>query len=113
MKDLLQKLRSKAWFRYASNIYLITSLAFIIWMIFFDTNSWWFTHRELNKEIENLEQQKAHLQQEIEKDKKALKNLSKPKELEKYAREAYYYKKENEEIFIIEYEDSLKIKENE
>ena len=35
-------------------------------------------------------------------------------EMEKYAREKYYLKKENEEIFIIEHEDSLKIiKKNE
>jgi len=48
------------------------------------------------------------LQNEIEKDKKILKKLSDSTELEKFAREQYYLKKKNEEIYLIEYEDSLK-----
>jgi len=39
-----------------------------------------------------------------------LRKLSTPEELEKFAREKYYMKKDNEEIFLIEYEDSLKTK---
>lgn len=105
-------LNNNRWFRIGSNIYLLVSVVFIIWMLFFDTNSWWFTHRELNSEIEKLEQQKIHLQKEIARDKKELNALKDAKELEKFAREAYYYKKENEEIFIIEYEDSLKTDQN-
>ncbi|MGB5498080.1 MAG: septum formation initiator family protein, partial [Maribacter sp.] len=34
-------------------------------------------------------------------------------ELEKFAREHYYLKKKNEEIYLIEYEDSLKNKKDE
>jgi cell division protein DivIC len=34
-------------------------------------------------------------------------------EVEKFAREKYYLKKENEEIFIIEHQDSIKNKKNE
>ena len=40
-----------------------------------------------------------------------LKKFSNPEELEKYAREQYTMKKENEEIYLIEYEDSTKVKE--
>ena len=40
-----------------------------------------------------------------------IEKLSNPKELEKFAREQYYLKKKNEEIYLIEYEDSLKLKE--
>ena len=68
---------------------------------------------ELRKEIKKLEKQKEFLQEEIEKDKKVLDRLSDPEELEKFAREQYYLKKKNEEIFIIEYEDSLKTKNDE
>lgn len=107
-----KSIRKNKWFRFGSNIYVIVSAVFVIWMLFFDTNSWWFTHRELNKEIEKLQFQKQHLQYEIEKDKKALKALRNKKELERFAREEYYYKKDNEEIFIIEYEDSLKTDQN-
>ena len=33
-------------------------------------------------------------------------------EVEKFAREKYYLKRENEDIYIIEHEDSLKNKED-
>ncbi|WP_224490053.1 FtsB family cell division protein [Robertkochia flava] len=107
-----KSIREKRWFRIGSNIYVLVSLVFVIWMLFFDTNSWWFTHRELNAEIEKLQMQKKHLTREIAKDKKALRALQKKRELERFAREEYYYKKDNEEIFIIEYEDSLKTDTN-
>ena len=78
-------------------------------MLFFDTHSL-FLHRELNKEIDKLEEEKEYYKQEIEKDNKELKSLSSDKGVEKYGREHYKMKKENEEIYIIEYEDSLKNK---
>ena len=63
---------------------------------------------ELKKEINKLEKQKEFLQEEIKKDKEVIDRLSDPEELEKFAREQYYLKKKDEEIYIIEYEDSLK-----
>lgn len=79
-------------------------------MVFIDANSWFSTHRELNNQIELLEEEKAHLLEEIRKDKAVIKKLSNINELEKFARERYFMKKENEEIYIIEFEDSLKTK---
>ena len=76
-------------------------------MLFFDANSY-LIHRELNKEMDALEDEKNYYKNEIEKDKKAIKELSTEEGIEKLAREKYYMKKENEEIYIIEYEDSLK-----
>lgn len=75
-------------------------------MAFFDTNSL-LIHLELDREIEKLEKQKTFLQKEITADQQTLKKLANPEELEKLAREQYYMKKENEEIFLIAYEDSL------
>ncbi|MDX1759877.1 MAG: septum formation initiator family protein, partial [Arenibacter algicola] len=49
----------------------------------------------------------------IAKDKKIIEKLSDPEELEKFAREQYYLKKKNEEIYLIEYADSVKTKEDE
>lgn len=102
-------LKQKGWFRLMTNMYVLVLTLFVIWMAFFDTNSL-LIHLELKKEINKLEQQKAFLKDEIEKDKKVLKKLSNEDELEKFAREEYYMKKDNEEIFLIEYEDSLKQK---
>ncbi|WP_372973328.1 septum formation initiator family protein [Muriicola sp.] len=104
-------LRKKKWFSIATNLYVVVLTAFVIWMVFFDTNSL-LIHRELQKQIDDLEKQKEFLKSEIEKDRITLEKLSDPQELEKFAREKYYLKKKDEEIYLIEYEDSLKNKED-
>ncbi|MGI9546765.1 MAG: FtsB family cell division protein [Flavobacteriaceae bacterium] len=105
-------IRKKKWFSILTNIYVLVLTVFVIWMTFFDTNSL-LIHLELRREIKKLEKQKEFLQEEIDKDKKVIDRLSDPEELEKFAREQYYLKKKDEEIYIIEYEDSLKTKEDE
>ena len=81
-------------------------------MLFLDANSF-LIHNDLNTEINELEDEKEFYQKEILKDKKAFKKLNTEFGIEKFAREEYYMKKENEELFIIEYEDSLKTKNDE
>ena len=82
-------------------------------MLFFDAHSW-LLHNDLNKDIEALEDEKKYYKNEIKKDKKAIRELSTDEGVEKVARETYYMKKHDEEIYIIEYEDSLpKSKKNE
>lgn len=75
-------------------------------MLFFDTNSW-LIHQELDQEIEELESNKEYYIKEILKDQKDIKVLKDSGELEKFAREEYFMKRDDEEIFIIEYEDSI------
>ena len=82
-------------------------MGFIIWMLFIDTHSWTI-HSELNKEIEQLENEKKALQEIIETDKKTLELLQNNDSLERFAREHYGHKKENETVFIIEVSDSSK-----
>ncbi len=100
-------LKEKKWFKIMTNTYILVLTIFAVWMVFFDTNSA-LINWELRKEIKKLEKEKDFLNTEIEKDKKALEKLSTPDGLEKFAREEYYMKRENEEIYLIEYEDSLK-----
>ncbi|WP_299112772.1 septum formation initiator family protein [uncultured Winogradskyella sp.] len=88
------------------NIYLIVFIVFAIWMLFFDAHSLIF-HHELNSDIEELEYQKEHYKNEMTKDNKAIKELSTEEGVERTARETYNMKKSNEDIFIIEYEDSI------
>ncbi|MDO6598137.1 septum formation initiator family protein [Oceanihabitans sp. 2_MG-2023] len=97
--------------KYFKNIFLIIFVIFAIWMLFFDANSL-LIHNELNNNINDLEDEKKFYLKEIEKDNKELKKLSTDEGLEKFAREEYYMKREKEEIYIIEYEDSLKTKKN-
>lgn len=108
----LKKLKKKKWFGIVTNIYILVLTVFVVWMAFFDTNSL-LIHLELKKEIKKLEKQQEFLNEEIKKDKVIMETLSDPKELEKFAREQYYLKKKNEEIYLIGYEDSVKTKENE
>ncbi|WP_340075723.1 FtsB family cell division protein [Leptobacterium sp. I13] len=108
----LKNIKENKWFKVFGNIYVIILTIFVIWMVFFDTNSY-FIHKQLNEEIEKLEKQKQHLEEEIEQDKQMIKTLKTAEGLEKYAREKYYMKKENEEIYLIEDTDSINKKEDE
>ena len=98
--------------KYFKNIFIIILVGFSIWMIFFDSNSL-LIHNELNNEINALESEKDYYKKEIIKDKKAIKELKSEEGLEKFAREEYYMKRENEDIYLIEYQDSLKVDKNE
>ena len=79
-------------------------------MLFFDTNSI-LIHRELNQDIEALEKNKEFYKDEIEKDKAFIEKMQDSSEMEKFAREKYYLKKPNEDIYIVEHEDSLRKKQ--
>ncbi len=59
---------------------------------------------KLNREINELKERKEILENQIEMDQKIISNLQNTDSLEKYAREQLYMKKDNEEIFIIEFE---------
>lgn len=90
---------------------MLILILFIIWMIFFDTNSY-FIHNELDSDINALEENAEFYQKEIDNDKTFIKKMEDSNEMEKFAREKYYLKKENEDIYIIEHEDSIKKEEN-
>ncbi len=79
------------------------SLVFFIWIFFIDSNSI-LVNVKLNREINELKERKEILKNQIEMDKKVISNLQNRDSLEKYAREQLYMKKDNEEIFIIEFE---------
>jgi len=86
---------------WVKNKYFLTIVAFIIWVCFFDKNDL-ISQFSFRKELRELEEDKAYYIREIEKNKKDMTELmSDPEHLEKYAREHYLMKKEEEEIFII------------
>lgn len=101
---------NKSWYKILSNKYVWVSLAFLTWMIFLDNYSY-FEHRFLNKQIDELEENATYYQGEIKKDKENIKQLKNPLQIEKYAREKYYMKKDSEDIYIIEFQgDTVKKK---
>ena len=100
MSDFLKKLKyiiGKTYFKY-----LVILIAFILWMTFLDTNSL-LIHAELNREIKKLKKRKDALTEEIVKDQGLITRLENLDSLEHYGREKYNLKKQNEDIFIIEY----------
>ena len=102
--------KDKPWFSFLSNKYVWVLLFFSGWMLFLDNYSY-FDHRFLDQQIEELEDNKTYYQQEIKKDKENIKLLKNPYQIEKYAREKYYMKKENEDIYIVDFEgDTLEKK---
>ena len=103
----LKKISENKYFKFFTNLYVMTSLLFLFWMLFMDTNSMIF-HKELNNEIRDLTEQRNKLKIEIEKDKKLIKDLNDIDNYEKFARENFYMKKDDEEIYIIEYKDTIK-----
>ena len=99
----LKQIRENRIFRIISNKYVIILVLFIVWMGFFDENSF-MNHRELDEEIDKLENANDYYKKQIEADQKIIDNLNDPDSLEKYAREEYKMKRENEDIYIIEYD---------
>ena len=57
-------------------------------------------------QINELKKETEYYKNEIEKDKKELSKIQSDSGLEKYAREKLFMKRENEDIFIIEFDSS-------
>ena len=90
------------------NRYVIVLAFFTVWMLFLDNTSY-IEHRILNKQLNELEDNKKYYQDEIRKDEENIKTLKNPDQIEKYAREKYYMKRDSEDIYIIDFEgDSIK-----
>jgi len=89
---------------FLSNRYVLVIIFVIVWMFFLDNYSY-FEHKVLDQEIEELEDNKEYYIQEIKKDSTSIKQLKNADQTEKYAREKYYMKRDNEDIYIIEFEE--------
>ena len=102
--------KDKSWYKILSNKYVWVSLSFLTWMIFLDNYSY-FEHRFLDKQIDALEDNASYYQGEIKKDEENIKQLKNPLQIEKYAREKYFMKKDSEDIYIVEFQgDTVKKK---
>jgi cell division protein FtsB len=100
--------QKKPWLKIVSNKYLLISLLFGVWMLFLDNYSY-MDQRQINNQIDELQDNKKYYQDEIRKDKENIKLLKNQDQVEKYAREKYHMKKDSEDVFIIEYEgDTIK-----
>jgi cell division protein FtsB len=72
-------------------------------MLFFDENSY-LVHKEFNTEVKELETAIEFYKKRIKEDKSTIKNLQDSLQMERFAREQYLMKKENEDIYLIEFD---------
>lgn len=73
----------------------------MVWLLFFDKNDF-FTQRDLSIQLKKLYDEKRYYLNEIEKNKIAADELkNNMQSLERFARERYWMKKDNEEVYII------------
>ena len=96
IRNLYQKLPAPL-----RNKYLITFVIFLIWIFFIDTFDI-ITQLRMNNEFKQLKEQQEFYKAEIEKDSIKVYNLNNnPEEQERFARERFLMKKDNEDVFIV------------
>ena len=84
------------------NKYALATAAFLVWMLFFDRNDV-FTQMERKGELNELKQSKSYFEKQIAENRKFSKDLQfNASAIEKYAREHYMMKRDNEDLFIIQ-----------
>jgi cell division protein DivIC len=83
------------------NKYILTAVVFLVWLLLFDQNNL-AERRKMNREYTQLMEEREYYLQKIEEDRKRIEELKTDNDnLEKFAREQYLMKKDNEDIFVI------------
>lgn len=83
------------------NKYFLAIAAFAVWMMFFDKNDM-ISQYEYSAQLNKLQQEKDFYTVETASVKKDLKELdSNLNTAEKFAREKYFMKKPNEDVFVV------------
>ena len=87
-------------FRVVLNKYFLVGALFVVWILFFDRNSvvrWVQTE----KNVGELQNQKANYEEGIKSSDEKLKELKSNRDsLEKFAREQYYFHKDGEDVYV-------------
>lgn len=88
--------------RILTNKFLLTGLAFVVWVAYFDQNDW-FSQQKRKKELQETIGNITYLQKEITRMKAERDGLQKdPAVLERFAREHYRLKRDNEDVYVFE-----------
>lgn len=88
------------------NKYLLTAVIIIVWILFFDKNNL-LQQYSIRQQLNELEKERDYYATEIVKNKAELHALmSDSTLLEKFARENYYFKKDNEDLYVIVHSDN-------
>jgi cell division protein FtsB len=83
------------------NKYLLSTVGFVVWMLFFDDNDI-LIQRQRKNELRALERSKAYYTEQIAEERKFSEELkNNPAAIEKFAREQYKMKRDGEDLFLI------------
>jgi len=83
------------------NKYFLSVAAFVVWMLFFDRNDM-ISQYEFRSQVDKLQEEKDFYTKETAQVKKDLNELNTNlNTAEKFAREKYFMKKDNEDVFVI------------
>jgi cell division protein FtsB len=87
--------------RLFKNKFLIATVFFVVWMLFFDHNNI-FLHLQYRTELNGLKKSKEYYKEQIGKTRKEVELFkTDPRWMEKVAREQYLMKRDNEDVFVI------------
>ena len=87
--------------RLFKNKFLIATIFFVVWMLFFDHNNI-FLHFQYRQELNDLKKSKEYYKEQISKTRKEVELFkTDPRWMEKVAREQYLMKRDNEDVFVI------------
>ncbi len=81
-------------------VYLIILGGFFVWISLFDSTSLWRIY-DYKKRIKNLKEEKLFYLQKIAEDSIKLANIRSKRNIERYARERYFMKSDDEDVFVI------------
>ena len=83
------------------NLFFLTGVVFAVWMLFFDENNMLVQYNR-RQELIALQKKTGYYKREITKVEKQYQELTNSAESqEKFARENYMMKKDNEDVFVI------------
>lgn len=92
---------------YIKNKYGLTLFVFLIYVLFLDDLDI-FSIISQKQKLNKLEIQRNEMKNQLISTRSTLRKLNKINYLEAYARSEKFFKKENEEIFVISYKTNLK-----
>jgi cell division protein FtsB len=96
MKGLAQTI-----FKILNSRYLLVLVLAGVWIVFFDRYNV-ISQQKMQAQITQLEQEKAFFEKGLRNELSGTQAFEHPDDLEKFARERYFMKKQNEEVFLVE-----------
>ncbi len=98
-KKLQKRIAKLPW--WMTNPFFITVIVFSVWMVFFDESNMITQYRK-HRELSTLLEKRRFYRDQIKETNKAFSELnSNPATQEKFAREHYWMKRDNEDVFVI------------